>query len=70
MNDVYIYSVPLPMQVKGVTVQTPDCCIIFVNDYLSEREKRKAIRHELEHYEHDHVYDLRSVGYVEKDAVI
>lgn len=70
MSDVYIYTVPLPMQTRGVTIETPDGCIIFINDFLNDIEKEKAIRHELEHYEHDHVYDCRSVGEVEEAAAI
>lgn len=67
--DVYIYRIPLPTKVKGVILQR-DETIIFVNEYLNESEQRKAIEHELKHYKHDHVYDLRSVGRVERDAAI
>lgn len=69
MNDVYIYKIPLPTKVRGVLLQREET-IIFVNEYLNEREQRRAIEHELNHYEHDHVYDLRPVGTVERDAVI
>lgn len=66
--DLYIYAVPLPAKVKGVLVQKEEA-IIFVNDYLTEEEQRKAIAHELSHYKFDHVYDMRSVGRVEQEAI-
>lgn len=66
LSDVYLYSVPLPMATKGCTIVTPDCTIVFINDFLSPSEKQKAIDHELKHIEYDHFYSIKSVGEVEE----
>lgn len=67
MIDVYIYRYPLPSKVKGVLLERDDY-IVFVNEYLSETEQAKAIKHELKHIEYGHIYDLRNVGAVEREV--
>lgn len=68
MNDAYIYKVPLPSKIPGVTVFLPDCTVIFINAYLTPEIQKRAISHELNHYKFDHAYDLRSVARLEEEA--
>lgn len=68
MNDVYIYAVPLPTKVRGMTVSRPDCTVVFINAYLTPELQGKTVEHELKHVEFDHAYDLRGVARLEEEA--
>lgn len=53
--DVFAWLVPLPAKVKAV-VTTEDYMTftIFVNEYLCESSRRKALMHELRHIYENH----------------
>ena len=57
MGDTYIYTVALPGHVKGVTVLKDSDYIVLINEALSEREREKALQHELRHIKKNHLYD-------------
>lgn len=49
VNEVYVNVCPLPIHVKGLIKAVPDGELILINEYLSDKAKRKALRHELRH---------------------
>lgn len=54
---VYLYFISLPFNVKGVTMPCEDgTCYIYINDELTADDKIKALRHELSHIQHNHLY--------------
>jgi len=70
MQDVYIYAIPLPGTVRGVTVLKNDDYIVFVNEYLCPERQQESIEHELRHIKYNHLYDRRymEVGNLEFEA--
>ena len=66
LDDVFIYKVALPGNVKGVTILKDGDYIVFINCQLCEETQRKALRHELSHIKNNHLYtDLINVNMCE-----
>ena len=68
MNDVFAYALPLSGAAKACVVMKNGDFIILVNSNLCQETQEKAFSHELEHINHDHFYDYRYVGVLEKEA--
>ena len=70
MDDVYAYYVWLPGKVRGVTVRKDGDYIVFINEYISDDERKKVLKHELKHIRYNHLYnDCLAVCLCEKEAV-
>lgn len=58
MNDYYLRIVKLPRRVEGVTVVNNDGTFsIYLNELLSEEERRETLDHELRHIRLEHFYN-------------
>lgn len=57
MGDVYAYYVPFPGKIKGLTVLKEGDYIVFINEALSDEERKKALGHETRHINYKHLYD-------------
>ena len=70
MIDPSSYTVrliDLPVSVGGTIVESPDGHInIYINARLSQAEQRKALEHELDHYENDDLHNDKSIYAVER----
>ena len=70
MDDVYAYYVWLPSKVRGVTVRKDRDYIIFINETLSDEERKKVLEHETKHIKYNHLYnDCITILSCEKEAV-
>lgn len=69
MDCVIIRLVDLPLKIKGATVKDAEGDYnIYINARLSEDERVKAYRHEIEHIRLGHFYDERPVAIKEAEA--
>lgn len=69
MTDYFVYLVPLPKKVEGVTVPNDDGTYsVYINSNLPEYVQQAALDHELEHIEYDHLYSNKSIKEIEKEA--
>ena len=67
MGDIFIRIIKL--STPGVTVLDADGNYnVYINEDLSEEERRKVADHELEHIKRDHFYSDKSVAECEKEA--
>ena len=67
MGDIFIRIIKL--STPGVTVLDADGNYnVYINEDLSEEERRKVADHELEHIKQDHFYSDKSVPECEKEA--
>lgn len=63
-DEYRILLVDLPLKVRAmVSFDTDDFPTVIVNSRLSYRMQRRAVRHEIDHIEHDDIYaaDIRSI---------
>ena len=65
-EDVYVTVCALPVHVKGLIKAVPDGELILINEYLSDKAKRKALRHELRHLRRGDLYRDAPVEELEK----
>lgn len=61
-NNTTLLFKKLPKEVNGLIVRKYDINIIIVNDYLSDKNKRKTFLHELGHLELNHTYKYRIIS--------
>ena len=67
MGDIFIRIIKL--STPGVTVLDADGNYnVYINEDLSEEERRKVADHELEHIKQDHFYSDKPVAECEKEA--
>lgn len=57
MDNVYVYRIPLPGKVKGLTVLKNGDYIVFINENLCEETQNIALQHELRHIKYNHLYN-------------
>lgn len=55
-NNATIVYKKLPAEIKGLIIRKNDINIIIINKLLSDKQKKKAILHELVHLELNHTY--------------
>lgn len=69
-NDYTLRLVRLPATIYGAAVLLDDGTYdVFINNLLSEEAQQRALSHELEHIDREHLYDdLRSVSVMEAEA--
>ena len=68
MNYRIVY-LPFPEDVHGcVRLMDDGSYIIGINSALSDAEKEKTLRHELEHIRRDHFHDPRPISEIEREA--
>ena len=68
-EGIYVRMLVLPEHVKGCTVPNGDGSFdVYINDTLSDGEKRRALDHELRHIRGDHFYMPESVAATETAA--
>lgn len=68
-EDVFVRLISLPPPVKGVTLPNPDGTYsVYINSCLSFELQQKALKHELCHIEHDHLYSNEPVAAAERLA--
>jgi hypothetical protein len=68
MNYRIVY-LPFPEDVRGcVRLMDDGSYIIGINSALSDAEKEKTLRHELEHIRRDHFHDPRPIWEIEREA--
>lgn len=59
----------LPLTVRGVTTPNPDGTFsVYINAALPPEAQDAALRHEVYHIEHDHMYNLDPVAVNEREA--
>lgn len=65
----YVREVPLPYEVKGMVTpdENDDGYNIYINSRLSEDQKRKALKHEVDHIENDDFYNDKPIEEIEKE---
>lgn len=64
-----IVELPFPETVRGcVRLLDDGSYIIGINSALSDAEKEKTLRHELEHIRRDHFHDPRPISEIEREA--
>lgn len=74
MNDYFLRIVRLPRRVEGVTVVNNDGTFsIYLNELLSEEERRETLDHELRHIRLEHFYNeiplLNAENAADKDPI-
>lgn len=68
-EDVFVRLISLPPTVKGVTLPNPDGTYsVYINGCLSFEIQQQALKHELCHIEHDHLYSNEPVAAAERLA--
>jgi hypothetical protein len=68
MQDIYIYTVPMPSKIEGITVYKNNDYIVLINNELNKETQDRAIQHEIKHINQNHLYDYRSVELCEVEA--
>ncbi len=69
MSDVLVYKIELPAKIKGTTVIKNGDYIILINSLLCEETQKRALCHELQHINCNHLYDeLTNVNICECEA--
>ena len=68
MNDVFIHEVRMPYSVRAMVIldQENGDYVIYVNDYLSEEAKLRAIEHEKMHIMRGDLHSQETVINIEK----
>ena len=64
----YVREVSLPFEVKGMVTPNAedDGFNIYINSRLSDDQKRKALKHEIDHIEDDDFYNDKPIEEIEK----
>ena len=65
--DVFIYEVDMPTKIHGMTVPCSEGYTVYLNSRLSEIQRLKAYKHELEHIDNGD-YDKINTGLIERYA--
>ena len=65
-EDVYVTVCALPSHVKGLIKETKRGTVILINEYLSDREKQRALDHELEHLRKDDLHSDKTIEEIER----
>ena len=67
-RDYCVREVPLPYGVKGAVTPNADDdgFSIYINSRLSEDQKRKALKHEIDHIENDDFYNGKPIEEIER----
>lgn len=65
VNEVYVNVCPLPFHVKGLIKAVADGELILINEYLSDKAKKKALKHELKHLHRGDLHSEKSVEEIE-----
>lgn len=65
-EDVYVTVCALPSHVKGLIKETKHGTVILINEYLSDREKQRALDHELEHLRKDDLHSDKTIEEIER----
>lgn len=63
---IFIREIPLPYGVRGFT--TPDIddnYNIYINEKLSDEQKRRTLDHEMEHIKNDDFYSCEDISVIE-----
>ena len=65
----FVREVSLPFEVKGIVTPNAedDSFSIYINSRLSDDQKRKALKHEIDHIENDDFYNGKTIEEVERD---
>lgn len=67
--DYFIRFITLPPKVPAAVVCNDDGTFdIYINDLLSDSQRKKALEHEIDHIKEDHFYSLQPVGEIEAHA--
>ena len=67
MIDYFVYLIPLPQAVEGcVRTNNDDTYTIYINSNLSLERRIKALKHELEHLNRNHLYSVEEVSSIER----
>ncbi|MDD4565531.1 MAG: hypothetical protein PHE79_08700 [Eubacteriales bacterium] len=68
MNDIFIQEIRMPYKVRAMIMldRENDDYVIYVNDYLSEEARLRAIEHEREHIGKGHLYSELSLVEIER----
>lgn len=63
----YVREVTMPFEVKGVVTPNAedDGFNIYINSRLSDDQKRKALKHEIDHIENDDFYNDKPIEEIE-----
>ena len=64
----YVREVTMPFEVKGVVTPNAedDGFNIYINSRLSDDQKRKALKHEIDHIENDDFYNDKPIEEIER----
>lgn len=64
----FVREVSLPFEVKGIVTPNAedDSFNIYINSRLSDDQKRKALKHEIDHIENDDFYNDKTIEEVER----
>ena len=64
----FVREVSLPFEVKGIVTPNAedDSFSIYINSRLSDDQKRKALKHEIDHIENDDFYNEKTIEEVER----
>lgn len=64
----FVREVSLPFEVKGIVTPNAedDSFSIYINSRLSDDQKRKALKHEIDHIENDDFYNDKTIEEVER----
>lgn len=64
----FVREVSLPFEVKGIVTPNAedDSFSIYINSRLSDDQKRKALKHEIDHIENDDFYNGKTIEEVER----
>ena len=66
-RDFIVREVNLPYGVEGAVTPNNDTTFsIYINQNLSDDQKRKALKHEIEHIENDDFYNGKDIEEIEK----
>ena len=56
MDDVYIYTIPLPRRVREIVTPCSDGYTVYLSDRLDDAHRQKALRHALDHIRRGDLY--------------
>ena len=64
----YVREVTMPFEVKGVVTPNAedDGFNIYINSRLSDDQKLKALKHEIDHIENDDFYNDKPIEEIER----
>lgn len=64
----FVREVSLPFEVRGIVTPNAedDSFSIYINSRLSDDQKRKALKHEIDHIENDDFYNDKTIEEVER----